>query len=478
MRNGAVADSASSPFWTVTIDATTTSSITRLPANAELGTPAWADRTAAELAAAGYEPRRDTIDWPGYTDTPHGVEGIRLRTGHFPTQAAAQDVATALHGAGFPTATVEWTGYDHDTAPDAEQFHEVIIDPHRYRGDVGVTHHGVTAQRQTTSAVAQATGATVAINAGFFITADADGYQGNPTGLAVYDGQLESMNNGPRTGVIFGDGPTRIAPLRASVTVRAPGGATATVQGVNRIPGVIEDCGRPNAAPTTAPRQDITCTATNDLVLFTAQLGADTPTGPGVQVVLNAGGKVTSIGARGGAVPTGTTGIQGVGTAAAWLATHARTGQRLGVRERVRETSGRVVPLRPGVDIASAAPTLLRNGHPAIDAATEGVIDPHDSSFNYAWGAIRQPRTMIGINAAGDYLLVTVDGREPGVSEGLALSEEADLLESLGAVDAMNLDGGGSTAIAINGTLINHPSDTTGERADGDFILAMPHHHL
>jgi exopolysaccharide biosynthesis protein len=69
---------------------------------------------------------------------------------------------------------------------------------------------------------------------------------------------------------------------------------------------------------------------------------------------------------------------------------------------------------------------------------------------------------------------VTVDGRQPGVSEGLTLVEEAQLLRSLGAVDAMNLDGGGSTAIATNGTLLNKTSDATGERADGDFIVAVP----
>lgn len=38
----------------------------------------------------------------------------------------------------------------------------------------------------------------------------------------------------------------------------------------------------------------------------------------------------------------------------------------------------------------------------------------------------------------------------------------------------MNLDGGGSTAIAVNGTLVNHTSDATGERHDGDFVVVVP----
>jgi exopolysaccharide biosynthesis protein len=102
------------------------------------------------------------------------------------------------------------------------------------------------------------------------------------------------------------------------------------------------------------------------------------------------------------------------------------------------------------------------------------VIDPADLSFNYAWAEIRQPRTIVGIDRSGRLILVTVDGRQPGVSEGLTLTEEATLLESLGAQSAMNLDGGGSTAMAVNGTLVNHTSDAAGERADGDFVVVLP----
>lgn len=473
LRTGTLANSGSHPFWTVTIGATVTSSLTGQPARAELGTPAWADRVAAQLQADGYPARLDTIPWPGYTDTPHGSEGVRVRTGDYPTQQAAQAAATALHGLGFSTAAAEWTGYDSGTAPDGERIHEAIIDPHRFPGTVEVTHHGVLAQRQTTSSVSAALHAAVAVNAGFFITSGADGYQGAPTGLAVYDGQLESMNNGPRAALIFGDGPPHTAQLTATVTVRS-GGSAYPVEGINRLPGVVQDCGRPDSVPVSQPRQDITCTSTSELVLFTSQLGAATPTGSGSQAVLDSRGIVTAAGARGGTVPAGGSIIQGIGSAAAWLARHAHAGQRLAISEQVRDTAGHSVPLHPGVSIASAAPTLLRGGRPAIDAATEGVIDPADLSFNYAWAEIRQPRTMAGIDSSGRLLLVTADGREPGISEGLTLTEEASLMRSLGAVDAMNLDGGGSTAIATGGTLLNHPSDPAGERADGDFVVAVP----
>ena len=78
------------------------------------------------------------------------------------------------------------------------------------------------------------------------------------------------------------------------------------------------------------------------------------------------------------------------------------------------------------------------------------------------------------IDGSGRLIIVTVDGRQPGVSEGLTLTEEAALMESLGARTAMNLDGGGSTAMAVNGSLVNHTSDASGERPDGDFVVVLP----
>jgi exopolysaccharide biosynthesis protein len=61
-----------------------------------------------------------------------------------------------------------------------------------------------------------------------------------------------------------------------------------------------------------------------------------------------------------------------------------------------------------------------------------------------------QPRTAIGYSNNGRYLyLVVVDGRQPFYSEGITLSELADLMISLGARYAMNLDGGGSSTMVV-----------------------------
>ncbi len=81
---------------------------------------------------------------------------------------------------------------------------------------------------------------------------------------------------------------------------------------------------------------------------------------------------------------------------------------------------------------------------------------------------------MAGTGGNGDLILATADGRDPGVSEVLTLAEEVGFMRELGAVDAMNLDGGGSTTMVVNGQLANRPSDSTGERPVGDVALAVP----
>jgi len=82
-----------------------------------------------------------------------------------------------------------------------------------------------------------------------------------------------------------------------------------------------------------------------------------------------------------------------------------------------------------------------------------------------SFAAARHPRTAVGFDPSRDYLwIVVVDGRQPGYSEGMTLPELASLLESLGAAEAVNLDGGGSSVMVLEGLAVSHPSDATGER--------------
>jgi hypothetical protein len=90
--------------------------------------------------------------------------------------------------------------------------------------------------------------------------------------------------------------------------------------------------------------------------------------------------------------------------------------------------------------------------------------------FPSASDTLRHPRTAIGVSRSGRLLLVTVDGRQPGYSAGMTLAELATLFLQLDATAAMNLDGGGSTAMVIDGRVVNRPSDASGERPVGNAI--------
>lgn len=74
------------------------------------------------------------------------------------------------------------------------------------------------------------------------------------------------------------------------------------------------------------------------------------------------------------------------------------------------------------------------------------------------------PRTAVGLDSKGRLLLLVVDGRQPGYSDGATFAELAEIFLGLNARYAVNLDGGGSSAMVVKGKVINRPSDKTGER--------------
>lgn len=95
-----------------------------------------------------------------------------------------------------------------------------------------------------------------------------------------------------------------------------------------------------------------------------------------------------------------------------------------------------------------------------------------DSRDDFVQG--RHPRTLVGWNDAGERFLVTVDGRQPGHSDGMSLREAAALMRSLGATDALNLDGGGSSTFVVRGRVVNRPSDRLVERDGKRRLVPAP----
>ena len=97
--------------------------------------------------------------------------------------------------------------------------------------------------------------------------------------------------------------------------------------------------------------------------------------------------------------------------------------------------------------IISGGPYLVKNGDIYVDMTAQKL-----SSVGG-----RNPRTAIGYTKDNNLIMLTADGRE-GESIGLTLNELANLMKELGCVNAMNLDGGGSTVMYIQGKVVNKPA--------------------
>jgi hypothetical protein len=111
-------------------------------------------------------------------------------------------------------------------------------------------------------------------------------------------------------------------------------------------------------------------------------------------------------------------------------------------------------------DALGGNPTLIENGQ-----IIERNVSGSERFFR------RHPRTGVGLRPDGRVLMVTVDGRRDR-SVGMTLREFADLFSSLGATWALNLDGGGSTTMVVDGDVKNRPSDGS-ERAVSSALLVL-----
>ena len=111
--------------------------------------------------------------------------------------------------------------------------------------------------------------------------------------------------------------------------------------------------------------------------------------------------------------------------------------------------------------IISGGPYLVRDGEVYVDMTAQKL------------GAIggRNPRSAIGYTAENNLILVAVDGRE-GSSIGMTLMELANFMKAAGCIGAINLDGGGSTVMYVNGHVVNKPQMTGGIPLSNAIILA------
>jgi uncharacterized protein YigE (DUF2233 family) len=119
---------------------------------------------------------------------------------------------------------------------------------------------------------------------------------------------------------------------------------------------------------------------------------------------------------------------------------------------------------KPVVLAIGGAPRLVRDGNISVEWGEEEIGESFSTTFH--------PRTAVGISRdKKTVFLVTVDGRQPSLSIGINLQDLAQYMKELGAWDAMNLDGGGSSTMWVRNEVTNRPSDATGPRMCSNALL-------
>ncbi len=283
---------------------------------------------------------------------------------------------------------------------------------------------------ENVSALAERYGAVAAINGAFF-----DG-NGRPVGIVVVDGQIISEPFAGRTALGLGpQGPLlERVDWRGEILSRS-GVSLAAISGVNR------------------PR------LTDELIVYTPHYGSRTATNVYGSEVTVVNGVVTALGTGNSDIPKDGVVLSGHGLNRQPLSS-LRVGDEITIDLRLDPPW-----IEQGItQIIGGGPGLVRDGLL--------VNSGEEESFRADVLQGRAPRTAIGITAQGQLLLVTVNGRQPNISVGMTLAELGRLLIELGAVQGMNLDGGGSTTMVIHDLVLNLPSNGK-ERPVSNAILIL-----
>lgn len=351
----------------------------------------------------------------------------------------AQDFKTVHPG-------VEHAQVQHKIGSDPIKINLLRLDLTKVRLDV---HHAMDAAIGTekTSSIATRHGAVAAINAGFF-RLDTSIFAGDASGLLIIDGETLSEPTNDRIVAGFSNGQraTEVEFGRSELTREVQlGKKTLVLNGSNRE--LIKD----------------------EIILYEPIFHSTTLTAGQVFEVIVRKDRIWQIvpGKGSSHIPNDGYVLSASGNRIPELQKLAKKNARAAIVERVRVIRISHEPDPPQMetfeDAVAGVPQLIKNGKIHITWEQEKA--------SKSFVETRHPRTAVAKLKDGKFLMITVDGRQPGESVGMNLYELADYLLSLGAVDAMNLDGGGSTTMFLDGKVVNTPSDKEGERKIGDAVL-------
>lgn len=327
-------------------------------------------------------------------------------------------------------------------------------------------HHAMDAAIGTekTSSIATRHGAFAAINAGFF-RLDNSVWAGEAAGVLKIDGQLlsESSNNRIAMGIDNQKKKTIVTfghiDAKPDLNLKKFGDVGYAIDGMNREPKLSESILFTQGIVT--PKL---VTNSTQLIIRNGKSNCDG------ELLRNSSGE-TQVPENGYIVVYGPDSNQNP------LALIKQIFERRGIQLPAEDTGIPIdacvsmdgislpswsVAMMQAEDIVAGVPQLIQNSK--IDITWE------QEKASKSFVETRHPRTAVAKLKDGKFLMITVDGRSEA-SGGIGLQDLAEYLLSLGATDAMNLDGGGSTTMFVDGKVVNKPSDKEGERKVSDAIL-------
>lgn len=299
------------------------------------------------------------------------------------------------------------------------------------------TVYGLASVGEQVAGLGAGGGRPVAAVNGDFFRIRSGPYQGDPLGLHIARGELISSPTGSSFW-IDGEGRPHIGEVMAKFRAVGPGGLDLPF-GVNQ------------------ERAD------DAAVLYTPTMGPSTRTRGGLEIVLRRDGegdwlplragrpyraRIAAIRREGDTKLDPGFMILSVGPERAAELPALETGMMISLRLRT------VPDLRDATTAVGGGPVLLRDGEPG----------------QWTGSLPRHPRTVVGWNDE-DFFLVVVDGRQEPLSVGMTYPELAALMLRYGCKHAMNLDGGGSSTLWLDGHIMNSPSDGRPRRVANSLIV-------
>lgn len=305
--------------------------------------------------------------------------------------------------------------------------------------------------RETVSALVQRRNALAAINADYF------DWTGDPLGLAIVDGELVSEPFAGRA--VFGltaTGEAILDSLTFAGYITTADGQGRSVNGLNRPRGHNQMI---LYSPTFGESTGTDMSKTNNSV-EAVLVGANLP----VRTNREMTARVQSISdCTNTTIPRDALVLSGSGIAAEWMKESLRVGESVILWFQLNSANGH--DWRNVEQAVGGGPWLVKDRQVHITAQQEG--------FNRTISDLRHPRTAVGVTSEGELLFVAIDGRQ-SISRGATLAETASIMQRLGAINAINLDGGGSTAMSLRGSVTNSPSGGQERPVASMLIVSAP----